>query len=46
MTYAQTKSTRIHQSVVDQVRQFLVLLPNKSEATQSRLDSQKTSNCA
>lgn len=47
MAYAQTKSTRIHQSVVDQARQFLSLLPNKSEvSSQSRPDAQKTSNCA
>ncbi len=47
MAYAQTKSTRIHQSVVDQARQFLALLPNKSEAAPpSPSDAQKTSNCA
>lgn len=47
MAYAQTKSTRIHQSVVDQARQFLSLLPNKSETfSQSQPNSAKTSNCA
>lgn len=47
MAYAQTRSTRIHQSVVDQARQFLSLLPNKSEASsQSRPNSPKTSNYA
>lgn len=47
MAYAQTKSTRIHQSVVDQAKQFLALLPDKSEMSpQSLPDSQKTSNYA
>ncbi len=47
MAYAQTKSTRIHQSVVDQAKQFLALLPNKSEmSSQSLSDSQKTSDYA
>jgi hypothetical protein len=45
MAYAQTKSTRVHQSVVDQVRQFLALLPNKAEVSQSRSEH-KTSNYA